>query len=110
MTYASYRELELKVLEWSDARGITKYGTAEGQARKLVEEAKETLDAILEGDIDKAQDGIGDTLVSLINVAECLAQQTGQHIDAVQCLHKAYTEIKDRKGHMGPDGIFHKEV
>lgn len=103
MTYASYRSLETKALIWGDARGITKYGTAEGQAKKTVEEACELLSAVLVGDKDKAEDAIGDTLIALIMVANKL------DVDVVQCLAKAYDEIKDRKGHMGPDGIFYKE-
>lgn len=103
MTYASYRALETKILMWGDARGITKHGTAVGQAKKTVEEACELLSAVMVGDIDKAKDGIGDTLVTLIMVAAKL------DVDVVQCLALAYDEIKDRKGRMGPDGIFHKE-
>jgi phosphoribosyl-ATP pyrophosphohydrolase len=103
MTYASYRDLETKVLIWGDARGITKHGTALGQAKKVREEALELYDAIVHGDIPAAKDAIGDTLVTLIMVAAKL------DVDVVQCLALAYDEIKDRKGRMGPDGIFHKE-
>jgi hypothetical protein len=30
-------------------------------------------------------------------------------IDLVSCLELAYNEIKDRKGHLTPEGIFVKE-
>ena len=104
MTYASYRELELKVLTWGDARGITKHGTALGQAKKAREEALELYDAVVHNDLPAAKDAIGDTLVTLIMTADKLG------LDVVQCLAAAYDEIKDRKGRMGPDGIFHKET
>lgn len=103
MSYASYRDLETKVLIWGDERGITKHGTALGQAKKTREEAQELYDAIVHSDMDKAKDAIGDVLVTLIMVAAKL------DVDVVQCLALAYDEIKDRKGRMGPDGIFHKE-
>lgn len=103
MSYESYRGLETKILIWGDARGITKHGTAEGQAKKAVEEAEELLAAVRAGDRDGAIDAIGDTLVTLIMTGSLL------DLDVVDCLHHAYNQIKDRKGHMGPDGIFHKE-
>ena len=104
MTYASYRDIETKVLMWGDARGITKNGTAEGQAKKTVEEACELLGAVLVGDMDKAKDAIGDVLVTLVMVGAKL------DVDVIQCFRDAYLEIKDRKGYLGPDGIFHKQA
>lgn len=104
MSYASYRDTETKVLMWGDARGITKHGTALGQAKKTREEAQELYDAILHNDREKIKDGIGDTLVTLVMIGALV------DLDVVQCFAHAYNEIKDRKGRMGPDGIFHKET
>jgi NTP pyrophosphatase (non-canonical NTP hydrolase) len=115
MTYASYRDLETKILIWGDARKITTNGTPVGQAKKTMEEAGELLAAVTDlaqlqpgseahaEAFGKAKDGIGDTLVTLIMVGALL------DVDVVQCLSEAYEEIKDRKGYLGPDGIFHKE-
>ncbi len=115
MKYASYRDIETKVLMWGDARKITTNGTALGQAKKTVEEANELLSAVKDlaqlqpGSeayakvFDKAKDGIGDTLVTLVMVGAKL------DVDVIQCFAEAYEEIKNRKGHMGTDGIFYKE-
>ena len=99
-----YPYLESKVRAWGAAKGILQYGTAEGQAKKTVEEANELLDAIRANDLAAAKDAIGDTLVTLIMAAAKL------DVDVLTCLAMAYDQIKDRKGHMGPDGIFHKEA
>jgi hypothetical protein len=115
MTYASYRDIETKVLIWADEKGITRYGTAVGQAEKCVEEAEELLAAVRDlaqltpgsnahaEATAKAIDGIGDTLVTLVMVGAKL------DVDVVTCFAHAYNEIKNRKGRMGPDGKFHKE-
>jgi NTP pyrophosphatase (non-canonical NTP hydrolase) len=104
MKYASYRSIETEVLQWGDARGITKYGTALGQAKKTREEAQELYDAVLAGDREKIADGIGDVLVTLVMVGALV------DMDVVQCFAHAYEEIKDRKGHMAPDGTFVKDA
>lgn len=115
MTYASYRDIETKCLIWADAKGITKYGTAVGQAEKTVEEAEELLAAVRDlaqlqpgseaykQAFDKAKDGIGDTMVTLVMVGMKL------DVDVVQCFAEAYEEIKDRPGEMRADGKFHKQ-
>ena len=104
MKYASYRDVETKVLMWGDARGITKYGTALGQAKKTREEAQELYDAILHADREKIKDGIGDVLVTLVMVGALV------DMDVVQCFAHAYEEIKSRTGHMAPDGTFVKNA
>jgi NTP pyrophosphatase (non-canonical NTP hydrolase) len=100
---------------WADDKGITRYGSAVGQAEKCVEEANELLEAVKlwdkfeagstakYGAKTKAIDGIGDTLVTLVMVAAKL------DVDVVQCFAEAYGEIKGRSGRMGSDGKFHKE-
>ena len=103
MNTQSFSQTEFAVMEWAKARDIYKHGTALGQATKTVEEANELLDAVKAGDNKAIRDAIGDVLVTLVNVGALTDN------DVRQCFFEAYQEIKDRKGHLGPDGIFHKQ-
>jgi len=100
----SYSELEMKVIQWSEARKIIPNSTPIAQWKKGMEEMEELRDAIMENDLALAIDGVGDTVVCLINICALL------DIDLVECLAVAYGEIKDRKGYMNEEGIFVKEV
>lgn len=100
----SYSELELKVLRWSEARKIVPNSTALAQAKKAIEEVQELYDALAEGNIEKAKDGVGDTVVCLINVCALL------DVNLTDCLEMAYLEIEPRKGYMNEEGIFVKET
>jgi len=100
----SYRELEMKVIQWGEARRIVQNSTPEAQWMKTVEEVNELLDAIKAGNRDEMKDAYGDILVTLIMGCACA------DIDLVECLELAYNEIKDRKGYLTPEGIFVKEV
>lgn len=95
-------EIEKKVLNWAEARGLIKMTTAEKQCLKLVEEVGELADAVLKEDIAKTIDAIGDVLVVLTNLCAKL------DIDLSTCYSAAYNEIKDRKGTM-KNGTFVKE-
>jgi NTP pyrophosphatase (non-canonical NTP hydrolase) len=124
----SYRDIELDVIRWAEARKIIPNATLTAQARKTTEEAGELLEAatilttldelikrlphlahvepVIEyrnAIIVKLRDGIGDVLVTLINTA-ALAD-----VDVIDCLEDAYQEIKDRKGTLLADGTFVKE-
>ena len=124
----SYAELEIKVVRWGEQRGIVQHGKPVGQARKCSEESGELIEAtakiglmrdLLDANptfgsdpeflkqfnkaTDEAQDAIGDVLVTLIMCAATL------DVDVVRCLQYAYDEIKDRKGHLRPDGVFVRE-
>lgn len=92
------------VFRWGQARNITAEGgaTALSQIKKLKEEVQEIEDALLSGDKRGAKDGVGDTLVVLLQVCRLAG------LDLGECLHLAYEEIKDRKGKM-IDGVFVKE-
>jgi NTP pyrophosphatase (non-canonical NTP hydrolase) len=98
----SFAQTEAAVMDWAQARDIYKHGTALGQAKKTVEEANELLDAVQAGDNKAIRDAIGDVMVTLVNVGVLTDN------DVRQCFFEAYQEIKDRKGHLGADGIFHK--
>lgn len=100
----SYAEVEMKVIQWSEARKIIPNSTALAQAKKAVEEVNELYDALVEDDLAKVIDGVGDTLVCLINVCAL------KDLSVVECLKAAHEEIKDRKGYMNEEGIFVKEV
>jgi len=100
----SYSEIEMKVVQWGEARGIVQNATALSQAIKTLEEVTELFDAINKKNIDEAKDAVGDIVVTLIMVCAVL------DVDLVECLHGAYNEIKDRKGYLTPEGIFIKEV
>lgn len=104
MTTKSYSATEFDVMQWAEARGIYKHGTALGQATKTVEEANELLEAVKAGDNAAIRDAIGDVLVTLVNVGAMTDN------DVRQCFYEAYQEIKDRRGEMRADGIFYKEV
>lgn len=118
-----YRDLELKVIYWAEARQIIPNGTLSGQAGKTAEEANELVEAaaaltFIDGlptelqeelagrraeVMAKYRDAVGDIVVTLINGC-ALAD-----VDLVKCLAEAYDEIKDRKGTLLPNGVFVKE-
>jgi NTP pyrophosphatase (non-canonical NTP hydrolase) len=100
----SYSEIEMKVVQWGEARGIVQNATALSQAIKTLEEVTELFDAINKKNLDESKDAVGDIVVTLIMVCAVL------DIDLVECLAGAYNEIKDRKGYLTPEGIFVKEV
>lgn len=100
----SYADLEMKVIQWGEARGIVQNSTTEAQAIKTQEELDELFLAIEENDRAALADAYGDILVTLI--MGCAIAD----LDLVSCLEGAYEEIKDRKGFLNKDGIFVKEV
>ncbi|WP_294582974.1 MazG-like family protein [uncultured Staphylococcus sp.] len=94
-------ELIKQVEQWSRDKGLEQ-GNPDRQALKFYEEAGEVAAALSRNDIDDLKDGIGDTLVTLI----ILAQQYNMSLQ--ECLECAYDEIKDRKGRT-INGTFVKE-
>ena len=99
----SYSDLEMKVIQWGEARGIVQNSTAAAQAIKTQEELDELIDAIRNNDKVAMADAYGDILVTLIMGCACA------DLNLVSCLEGAYNEIKDRKGYLTPEGIFVKE-
>ena len=96
-------ELIERVLDWSYARNIINGSDYKSQYMKAQSELGELADALLKGNKDETEDAIGDVLVCLINLAE----QCDTSLEL--CLHKAYEQIKDRKGVMW-NGAFVKET
>jgi NTP pyrophosphatase (non-canonical NTP hydrolase) len=100
----SYADLEMKVIQWGEARGIVQNSTAAAQAIKTQEELDELIDALRNNNKAEIADAYGDILVTLI--MGCAIAD----LDLVTCLEGAYKEIKDRKGYLNKDGIFVKEA
>ena len=87
---------------WASERGLYKKGDPKTQALKLVEEVGETCKAILKSDQAEIEDGIGDCVVVLTNLAEIVG------VPIEQCIDNAYNEIANRKGKM-VNGTFKKD-
>lgn len=101
---SSYAQLELEVIRWAEARRIIPNATPQAQLNKALEELAELFKAESQKNMDGIKDGVGDVLVCLINYCAL------KDIDLVSCLGLAYSEIKDRKGTLMPDGTFVKET
>jgi NTP pyrophosphatase (non-canonical NTP hydrolase) len=100
---SSYAEIEMKIIQWSEARKIIPNSTPFAQSMKAVEEINELVDALRDNNKIEAIDAVGDTVVCLINVCALL------DVNLTDCLEAAYNQIKDRKGYMNAEGIFVKE-
>ena len=87
---------------WANERGLYKGGDTKTQSLKLVEEVGEICRAILKGNDSDVEDGIGDAVVVLTNLAEL------QGTSIEHCIDTAYNEIKDRTGKMD-NGTFKKD-
>ena len=100
----SYADIEMKVVQWGEKRGIVQNSTPYAQALKTQEELNELFEAISKDDRQAMVDAYGDILVTLVMGCACA------DLDLVECFKGAYEEIKDRKGYLTPEGIFVKEV
>lgn len=98
----SYADVEMKIVQWAEARKIIPNSTPETQLLKAMSELGELADATIKKDHDGIVDGVGDVLVCLVNYCAL------QDIDLVTCMKSAYDEIKDRKGTLMPNGVFVK--
>lgn len=99
----SYANVEMKVIQWGEARQIVQNSTAFAQATKTQEELNELFEAIESGDREAMKDAYGDILVTLIMGCACA------DLDLVECLNGAYQEIKGRKGYLSKEGLFIKQ-
>lgn len=84
-------QLVKQVEQWSINKNLHN-GNSDRQALKFYEEAGEVAAALSRNDKEALKDGIGNTIVTLI----ILAQQQGWSLE--ECLQYAYEEIKNRKG------------
>lgn len=94
-------QLVEQVQQWSIDKDLHN-GNPDRQALKFYEEAGEVAAALSRGNLEALKDGIGDTVVTLI----ILAQQHDMTLQ--ECLQFAYDEIKGRKGKT-INGTFIKE-
>lgn len=89
--FGALDQLVEQVQQWSIDKNLHN-GNSDRQALKFYEEAGEIAAALSRGQMDALKDGIGDTVVTLI----ILAQQQDWTLE--ECLQYAYDEIKNRKG------------
>jgi NTP pyrophosphatase (non-canonical NTP hydrolase) len=99
----SYAAIEVKIIQWAEARRIIQNSNPESQLLKAVSEIGELADATIKHDKDAIVDAIGDVMVCLVNYCAI------QDIDLVECMEIAYDQIKNRKGTLLPNGVFKKE-
>ena len=99
----SYSEIEMKVVQWGEKRGIVQNSNPFAQALKTQEELDELHEAIGKNDRAAMADAYGDLLVTLVMGCACA------DLDLVTCFEGAYNEIKDRKGSLHPNGLWVKE-
>ena len=102
MKYQGFNDLQMNVIRWAEQRRIIPNSTPQAQFLKAVSEMGELADGIAKNDRDLVEDSVGDVLVCLINMCALM------DMDVVQCLGRAWNDIKDRKGHMNTEGIFIK--
>jgi NTP pyrophosphatase (non-canonical NTP hydrolase) len=100
----SFADVQMKVIQWAEARKIIPNSTPQAQLNKALEELVELFKAESQDNLEGVKDGVGDVVVCLINYCAL------KDIDLVQCLEGAYAEIKDRKGTLMADGTFVKEA
>lgn len=98
----SYADVEIKIIQWSEARKIIPNSTPDTQLLKAMSELGELADATIKKDREGIVDGVGDVMVCLVNFCAL------QDIDLVTCMKLAYAEIKNRKGTLMPNGVFVK--
>jgi len=98
----TFDQLQNKIKAWGKSKGITNKKKQKGkrtiqryaQTLKVQEETGELCAAILKDDQPKIMDGIGDSIVTLILLAEI----EGYTLE--DCLLIAWNEIKSRDGKM----------
>lgn len=100
----SYANVEMKIIQWAEARKIIPNSTPETQLLKAMSELGELADATIKKDHEGVVDGVGDVLVCLVNYCAL------QDINLVNCMESAYNQIKHRKGTLLPNGVFVKEA
>jgi NTP pyrophosphatase (non-canonical NTP hydrolase) len=99
----TYADIEIKIIQWAEARKIIPNSTPATQLLKAVSEMGELADATIKNDRDGILDAVGDVMVCLVNYCAL------QDINLVSCMQVAYDQIKNRKGILLPNGVFVKE-
>ena len=99
----SYADVEMKVIQWAEARRIIPNATSSTQIIKAFSELGECGDELIQGNKEAMKMELGDAMVSLVIFAAL------EDVDLVSCLNMAYQKIKDRTGTMMPNGVFIKD-
>ena len=93
-----------RIQKWSYDVGIYEHSTVQAQALKAVSEMGELADAVIKHDLTALEDGIGDVIVCLVNVA----YMSG--IDIEGAFAKVTDEVTARRGKMVAGGAFVKDA
>ena len=99
----SYANVEIRIIQWAEARKIIPNSTPETQLLKAMSEMGELADATIKKDKEAVIDAVGDVMVCLINYCAL------QDLNLVDCMEVAYDQIKNRKGTLLPNGLFVRE-
>jgi len=99
----SYAAVEIRIIQWAEARKIIPNSTPEVQLLKAISEMGELADATIKNDQEAIVDAVGDVMVCLINYCAL------QNINLVDCMEVAYDQIKNRRGTLLPNGVFKKD-
>lgn len=99
----SYADVEMKIIQWAEARKIIPNSSPETQLLKAVSELGELADATIKKDREEVIDAVGDVMVCLVNYCAL------QDISLVSCMEVAYDTIKSRKGTLLTNGVFVKD-
>jgi NTP pyrophosphatase (non-canonical NTP hydrolase) len=103
-------QLEQEIIEWAKQKGILEKSTLVRQFDKTQEEVTEIIDAINDNNGAEFEDGIGDTIVTLVILIELAKQAKLVRGDLTidDCVETAYNVISKRTGKM-VDGFFVKD-
>lgn len=93
-----------RIKKWSYDVGIYEHSTVQAQALKAVSEMGEVADAVIKHDLTALEDGIGDVIVCLVNVA----YMSGINIE--DAFAKVTDEVTARRGKMVAGGAFVKDA
>tara|TARA_R110000822_G_scaffold33947_3_gene96422 strand:- start:2325 stop:2672 length:348 start_codon:yes stop_codon:yes gene_type:complete len=113
-----FKELNERVLNWANDKGILEKATPLSQHSKTQEEVNELYESLLakrnnlhnfidskgnfKNTLEEVKDAIGDILVTI------LIQCKLQHLNPLECLESALEVIEKRTGKM-VDGVFKKD-
>jgi NTP pyrophosphatase (non-canonical NTP hydrolase) len=100
----SYANVEIRIIQWAEARKIIPNSNPETQLLKAMSELGELADATIKKDRDAIVDAVGDVMVCLVNYCAL------QDLNLVDCMEVAYDQIKNRKGTLLPNGLFVKDA
>ena len=89
-----------KVRNWGTMRGVGDKTDPQTQYQRFLQEGIEIHDALVKGDEEEFNDAVGDTIVTLVN----LARTKGYRLE--DGLAQAFNVIEKRKGITTPMGDF----